>query len=205
MKSILLASLVFLIIPSCVFIFSENLNSENKKRNSHTAVKVIQPPSPEEMMSIQDHHLSKNNHQIAEAVFTDVHDPPSIFPLDEKYEAHSGFGNRIHPVYKKKVFHRGIDFRAPTGTPVVATSDGEVVEAKKHKKGYGIHVVLQHDNEFKTMYAHLSKMEVKLGQKVKKGEVIGLVGNTGFSTAPHLHYEVIKNGKAVDPINYFNP
>ncbi len=132
-------------------------------------------------------------------------DPPSSYPLGKDFEVTSHFGMRLHPVYKKKKMHFGIDFRAPVGTPVYATSDGVVEKVAEQKRGYGNHIVLRHDDSFKSLYAQLSEIKVDSGQSVKKGDLIGLVGSSGTSTAPHLHYEVIKDGKKVDPVNYFTP
>lgn len=139
------------------------------------------------------------------AAFTWLHhDPPTIAPLKGKVVITSGFGMRLHPIHKVKKQHKGVDFKAPMGTPVYATSDGEVVKAEFHK-GYGNHVIIRHDKQFSSLYGQLSKMEVKVGQKIKRGDVIGAVGSSGASTAPHLHYEVIKDGEAVDPEAYFRP
>jgi septal ring factor EnvC (AmiA/AmiB activator) len=114
----------------------------------------------------------------------------------------SGFGIRIHPVHKVKKFHKGIDFTAPRGTPIQATGDGTVVVAKNQRSGFGKHVKIDHGYGYVTVYAHMSEIKVKPGEKVKKGQEIGQVGNTGLSTAPHCHYEVHYNGKAVDPIDF---
>jgi murein DD-endopeptidase MepM/ murein hydrolase activator NlpD len=99
------------------------------------------------------------------------------------------------------MLHRGVDFKAPKGTPILATADGTVEFADEEKR-YGLKVVIQHDGEYKSLYAHMSEIKVQAGQQVKKGTVIGLVGSSGLSTAPHLHYEIIKNGKAVNPADY---
>ena len=122
----------------------------------------------------------------------------------EILKVNSGFGRRMHPIFKRKVFHKGIDFKAPFGTPVLATANGKVVTAERHDK-HGIYIILEHDEEFKTMYSHLSELKVEAGEEIEKGKIIGLVGTTGMSTAPHLHYEVIKSGKKVNPEEYFNP
>ena len=132
-------------------------------------------------------------------------DPPSNNPLGKDYEITSPFGMRMHPVFKEKKMHLGVDFRAPVGTPVYATSDGIIEKVKIQSSGYGKHILIKHDDSFKSMYAQLSEIKVTLGQKVKKGDLIGLVGSSGTSTAPHLHYEVIKDGKKVDPEEYFGP
>lgn len=116
----------------------------------------------------------------------------------------SGFGNRIHPINKVRHIHSGIDFVAKSGTPVVATADGEVVVSGIKGNGYGIHVDINHGFGYLTKYAHLSKVAVNVGQKVKRGDIIGYTGNTGLSKGPHLHYEIEKNGKKINPIDYFS-
>jgi murein DD-endopeptidase MepM/ murein hydrolase activator NlpD len=100
-------------------------------------------------------------------------------------------------------FTGGIDFTAPTRTPVYATGNGNIVFAKYEGRGYGNHIIVNHGFGYRSLYGHLSSIEVYEGQKVKRGELIGYVGNTGTSTAPHLHYEVEKGAKKVNPINYF--
>ncbi len=130
---------------------------------------------------------------------------PAIQPVSNKNlkRMASGYGRRIHPIYKTRKMHWGCDFSAPTGTDIYVTGKGKVVEVKKSKRGYGHHVIIDHGYNFKTLYAHMDKIKVRKGQRVNRGDVIGTVGNTGTSTAPHLHYEVIKNGKKIDPINFF--
>lgn len=116
----------------------------------------------------------------------------------------SGYGFRIHPIYKTMRMHYGIDFTAPKGTPVFATADGTVVVPNAGStSGYGIVVLINHGFGYQTLYSHLSRVGVKPGQKVKRGQVIGYVGSTGLAVAPHLHYEVIKNGKKINPVNFF--
>jgi murein DD-endopeptidase MepM/ murein hydrolase activator NlpD len=130
---------------------------------------------------------------------------PAIIPIanhDLNFTS-SGWGMRIHPVYKVLRFHYGIDFVAPTGTPVYASADGTVSTVKTLSDGHGRHIIIDHGFGFETLYAHLHRFNVSEGQKVKRGQLIGYVGSTGLSTAPHLHYEVHRNGKAVNPINYF--
>ena len=130
---------------------------------------------------------------------------PAIQPVaNEKLKrVASGFNWRIHPIYKIKHFHTGIDFTAPRGTEIYATGDGVVQSADSKARGYGKHVVIDHGYGYKTLYAHMSRFKVRPGQKIKRGEVIGYVGSTGTSTAPHLHYEVIKNGEKINPVNFF--
>jgi hypothetical protein len=130
---------------------------------------------------------------------------PSIQPVanEDLTQTAGGFGWRIHPIHKINKFHAGMDFTAKTGTPIHATGDGKVVFAEYATNGYGMHVIVDHGYDYQTLYAHLSKLEVRRGQQVKRGDIIGLVGNTGLSAGPHLHYEVHKGGEAVDPVNFF--
>ena len=130
---------------------------------------------------------------------------PAIQPLSNKDLSRmaSGFGYRIDPIYKTRKFHAGMDFSAKTGTPIYATGDGKVFKVSKSKRGYGNHVVIDHGFGYKTLYAHMSKTAVKRNQKVSRGDVIGFVGNTGKSVAPHLHYEVHKDGKKINPVNFY--
>jgi len=129
---------------------------------------------------------------------------PSIMPVsnnDLKRTA-SGWGMRIHPIYKILRFHYGMDFAASIGTDVFATGIG-VVKSADRETGYGNTVVIDHGYGYESYYAHLSRINVQVGQKVNRGDVIGYVGSTGTSTAPHLHYEVSKNGVKVNPQNYY--
>ena len=130
---------------------------------------------------------------------------PAIQPLSNKDldRVSSGFGYRIDPLYKTVKFHPGLDFTAPQGTPVYATADGVVRVAGNLGNGYGNHIIIDHGYAYNTLYGHLFRLKAKRGQSVKRGEVIGYVGNTGKSTGPHLHYEVIKGKKHLDPIYFF--
>ncbi len=130
---------------------------------------------------------------------------PAIQPLSNKdlRRTASGYGWRTDPIYKTRRFHEGLDFSAPTGTEIYATGDGVVTIVQASTIGYGKHVKVDHGFGYLTVYAHMDKFNVKQGQKVKRGDVIGFVGNTGKSTAPHLHYEVRIKGRAVDPTHYF--
>jgi murein DD-endopeptidase MepM/ murein hydrolase activator NlpD len=130
---------------------------------------------------------------------------PAIQPLNNKdlKRVASGFGNRIDPVYKTVKFHAGLDFSAPQGTPIYATADGRVVTAGNKGDGYGNHVIVNHGYGYETLYGHMVRVKVRYGQSVKRGEVIGWVGSSGKSTGPHLHYEVHKNGRPLDPIYFF--
>jgi murein DD-endopeptidase MepM/ murein hydrolase activator NlpD len=115
----------------------------------------------------------------------------------------SGFGYRTDPVYKTTKFHAGMDFSAPVGTEIYATGDGIVSRADADASGYGNHVRITHGYGYLTLYGHMSRIKVRRGQKVKRGDVIGYVGNTGKSVGPHLHYEVHKNDQAVNPVNFY--
>jgi septal ring factor EnvC (AmiA/AmiB activator) len=130
---------------------------------------------------------------------------PAIQPISNKdlTRAASGWGYRIHPIYKIRKFHEGMDFTAPTGTDIYATGDGVIAEIEHSFRGYGNKIVIDHGYGYKTLYGHMESFNVVVGQKVKRGDIIGKVGNTGLSTAPHLHYEVSINGEKVNPINYY--
>ena len=133
----------------------------------------------------------------------DAQDRPELNPVGDEYKVSSNFGKRYHPILKKEKFHSGIDIKTPIGTHVKATADG-IVEDIKESKGYGKYIILKHDDNYSTLYATLGEYKVFIGQKVDKGQVIALSGNSGISTAPHLHYEVIKRGEKVDPADYFD-
>jgi len=130
---------------------------------------------------------------------------PAIQPVSNKNLSRmaSGFGYRIHPIYKTKKFHYGMDFSAVSGTPIYATGNGKISKVSRSRKGLGNHVVINHGYGYKTLYAHMTKYIVKRGQKVKRGEIIGYVGSTGTSVAPHLHYEVHKDNKKINPVNFY--
>jgi len=130
---------------------------------------------------------------------------PAIQPVknEDLKRMASGYGNRMHPILKYVKFHAGMDFTAPRGTPIYATGNGKVKQADRKKRGYGNLVIIDHGYGYTTRYAHMSKMNVKVGQKVKRGDVIGFVGNTGLSAGPHCHYEVRKDGEPVNPVNFY--
>ena len=131
---------------------------------------------------------------------------PAIQPVTNKElkRLSSGYGRRIDPYYKKPKFHYGVDFSAPKGTPIYATGNGTIKKAKKSRRGFGNHLVIDHGYGYESLYAHMQKYIVRKGQKVKRGDLIGYVGNSGKSTAPHLHYEVHKDGRKVNPAYYFH-
>lgn len=142
--------------------------------------------------------LAKNKEKMLASI-------PAIQPISNKdlKRTASGWGYRIHPIYKIRKFHYGMDFTAPRGTPVYATGDGVVKMVRKSRRGYGNQILIDHGYGYVTQYAHLNDFNVRKGQKVKRGDVIGFVGSTGLSTAPHLHYGILYNGKYVNPINYY--
>jgi murein DD-endopeptidase MepM/ murein hydrolase activator NlpD len=115
----------------------------------------------------------------------------------------SGFGHRIHPIYKIPKMHNGIDFSAPIGTPVYATGNGVVKLATRSERGLGNQILIDHGYGYETLYACMDELDVRVGQEVKRGDIIGTVGDSGLSVAPHLHYEVHLDGEAMNPINYF--
>lgn len=115
----------------------------------------------------------------------------------------ASYGMRIHPFYKSLVSHQGVDYTVPVGSRVFATADGTVIEVAKRNTTSGLNIVIAHRGGYETQYSHLSRIDVKKGQKVRRGDIIALTGNTGLSLSPHLHYEVRYNGMRVDPVHYF--
>jgi len=144
--------------------------------------------------------MAKNKEELLAAI-------PAIQPVANKdlKRLASGYGYRIDPIYKVRKMHWGMDFSSPIGTDIVATGDGRVQKVVNSRGGYGKHIVIDHGFGYQTLYGHMSQTEVRRGQRIKRGDVIGKVGNSGKSTGPHLHYEVIKDGRKVNPANfYFN-
>ena len=115
----------------------------------------------------------------------------------------SGFGYRTDPFTKARKMHEGMDFAAKIGTPIFATGDGVIARADNTVSGFGNHILIRHGFGYETLYGHLSKYKSRAGQRVKRGDIIGYVGSTGRSEGPHLHYEVHKNGKVVNPLNFY--
>jgi murein DD-endopeptidase MepM/ murein hydrolase activator NlpD len=142
--------------------------------------------------------LAENKEELLAAI-------PAIQPVKKQdlTRMASGYGWRSDPFTKARKKHKGMDFTAPRGTPIYATGDGVVTRADQRSSGYGKHVRIDHGFGFITLYAHMSKYNVRRGQKVKRGDLIGFVGNTGRSQAPHLHYEIIKNGVKINPIDFY--
>jgi len=130
---------------------------------------------------------------------------PSIQPIQNKdlKRMASGYGWRTDPFTKKRRRHYGMDFSAVKGTPIYASGNGIVKRADNRSAGYGKHIRIDHGFGYVSLYAHLDKYKVRRGQSVKRGELIGYVGNTGRSVAPHLHYEILKDGKKINPINFY--
>lgn len=172
---------------------SEIIKSTTQKLDVITSQLVVQSKSFDEVFE-----LAKRKEEMMAAI-------PAIQPVSNKdmHRIGSYFGYRTDPFYKVTKFHQGVDFTASVGTEIYSTGDGTVVSIERSRGGYGNCIVINHGFGYQTLYAHLSKMDVKRGQQIKRGQVIGRVGNTGKSTSPHLHYEVHKNGTPVDPINYF--
>lgn len=128
---------------------------------------------------------------------------PAILPIAKgQGRIISGFGMRFHPILRYRRMHTGIDIAAPRGTTLYATGNG-VVKSTKRRSGYGKCVVINHGFGYETLYGHMNKIIVKEGRKVKRGDIIGYVGSTGLSKAPHVHYEVHKDGKKINPVNFF--
>ena len=172
---------------------SDLIITTSKKIDQLTKQLYLQSKSFEEVVD-----LAKNKSKMLASI-------PAIQPVANKdlKRMASGYGYRIHPIYKTRKMHYGMDFSAKTGTEIYATGDGVVSKVRRSKRGYGNYVKINHGFGYETLYAHMSKYIVKKGQKVKRGEVIGYVGNTGISTAPHLHYEVRKDKKKINPVNFY--
>lgn len=172
---------------------SELMINTSKRMDIITKELVIQSKSLDEI-----YKLAQSRENLLSAI-------PAIQPVknEQLTRMASGFGYRNDPFTKIRKFHAGMDFTAKTGTPVFATGDGVVERADNSMSGFGNLIILKHGFGYETYYAHLSKYNVKKGQRVKRGDIIGYVGSTGRSEAPHLHYEVHINGEAVNPINFY--
>ncbi len=160
-------------------------NTKNKKKEEHKHVNKV--------ADTETNKKSEKNQTTTQIKF--------VKPIRIKYRFSSDFGYRIHPIFKIKKFHYGIDMGCPTGTKIYAVMDGTVVVSRL-SKSYGNFVIIRHTNNLKTVYAHMSKRLIKKGDFVKQNDVIGLVGSTGRSTGPHLHFEVIENNKKIHPKKY---
>ena len=172
---------------------SELMENTTKRVDILTKELVIQSKSLDEIVA-----LAKQKEKLLAAI-------PAIQPVknEDLKQMASGYGYRSDPFTKIRKFHYGMDFTARTGTPIYATGDGVVYKADASLSGYGNHIEVNHGYGYKTLYAHLSKYNCRPGQRVKRGDIIGYVGSTGRSQAPHLHYEVFKNGERVNPLNFY--
>ena len=169
------------------------IKTATKKLDILSKQLVVQSKSLDEIVV-----LAKNKKEMLASI-------PAIQPVANKdlKRMASGYGYRIHPIYKTRKFHWGMDFSAPRGTPVYATGNGKIEKVKRSRRGYGNQVKINHGFGYKTFYAHLEKYTVRKGQKVKRGDLIGYVGTSGISTAPHLHYEVIKGNRKLNPVYFY--
>ena len=172
---------------------SDLIINTTKRLDILTKQTVVQSRSLEEIES-----LSKNKASLIEAI-------PTIQPIKNKdlTRVASGYGYRIDPFTKIRRFHYGMDFTAKRGTPIYATGNGIVKRADNRSSGYGKHIRIDHGFGYVSLYAHLSKYKVRRGQKVKRGDIIGYVGNSGRSVGPHLHYEILKDNKKINPLNFY--
>lgn len=155
-----------------------------------------------------EHHLARLFERIgtaSDSLGSKASNIPAIQPVLNKELTllTAPYGMLIHPFYKSLVAHQGVDYTVPTGSRVFATADGTVKEVKTRKTTSGRTIIINHGGGYETQYSHLSRIDVKKGQKVRRGDIIGLTGNSGLSLSPHLHYEVRFNGMRVDPIHYF--
>lgn len=173
---------------------SEVILETNKKLDILAKQMYIQSKSLDEVFE-----MAKNKEKMLASI-------PAIMPVAGKdlTRVASGYGMRFHPILKIRRMHTGMDFTAPSGTEIYATGNGVVEKSERSNRGYGKHVIIDHDYGYQTLYAHLNKIVVQPGQKIKRGDLIGYVGNTGLSAAPHLHYEVIKDGQKVNPVNFYS-
>lgn len=171
----------------------EIINFTNKRVDKIAKELAMQSKSLDEIL-----RLAKNKEKFLSSI-------PAIQPVknEQLKRMASGYGYRSDPFTKARKMHKGMDFTAPTGTPVFATGDGVVRRADAGSSGFGNHIVINHGFGYETVYAHLSRYNCRPGKRVKRGDIIGFVGSTGRSQAPHLHYEVHKNGKVVNPINFY--
>ena len=172
---------------------SDQIIATTKKIDILSRMLVLQSNSLDEIQA-----LAEKKEELLAAI-------PTIQPIkkEDLKRMASGYGWRTDPFTKKRRKHYGMDFSAKTGTPVYATGDGIVKRADNRSSGYGRHIRIDHGFGYVSLYAHLSKYNVKRGQKVKRGEIIGYVGNTGRSVAPHLHYEIFKDKNKINPLNFY--
>jgi len=172
---------------------SKLIIAASKRLDILTKQIVVQSKSLDEIA-----HLAEEKEQLLMAI-------PAIQPVKNENltRVASGFGRRTDPFTKTGKFHFGMDFTAPRGTPVYASGDGKVARADNTASGYGRHIRIDHGYGYESLYAHLYKYNVRRGQTVKRGDLIGFVGSSGRSEAPHLHYEIFKDGVRINPINFY--
>ena len=175
------------------FDHTDMLRSTSERLDVLTKQIVVQSRSLDEIA-----RMAATKEKLLEAI-------PAIQPVNNEdlTRMASGFGYRRDPFTKARKFHYGMDFTAPRGTPIYATGDGVVKRADNRSTGFGNHIRIDHGFGYLSLYAHLSKYNVKRGQKIERGDIIGFVGNTGRSVAPHLHYEILKDGVKINPLNFY--
>lgn len=173
--------------------YQDRLQSLSKSLDVITKKLVVQSRSFDEIIEMS---RSKEKRMAARPVIQPI-------SINELTRFGSAFGMRLHPILKVRKMHEGIDLTAPRGTPIFATADGVVLQSSNTSGGYGKKIVIDHGYGYRTLYGHCHELRVKKGERVKRGDIIGTVGSTGLSTRPHLHYEVIANGRKVNPIHYY--
>ena len=177
----------------------EGFDNSKLIMNSHKRIDMLSKQIAVQSKSLDEiAQLAEEKEKLLAAI-------PAIQPVTNENlkRMASGYGMRSDPFTKVRKMHKGMDFSAPRGTPIYATGDGKVTRADNRSTGYGNHIRIDHGYGYETRYAHLYKYNVKRGQRVKRGDVIGYVGSTGRSRAPHLHYEIHKDKKAINPINFY--
>lgn len=177
----------------------EGLPNSELIKNSAQRIDVLLKGIEVQSRSLDEiEKLAKDKEKLLEAI-------PAIQPVQNKdlTRVASGYGMRMHPILKRRKMHNGMDFTAPRGTPIYATGDGKVIKASR-ASGFGKVVYIDHGFGYVTKYGHMSKFNTRKGRKVKRGDIIGYVGNSGLSSGPHLHYEVHKNGKPINPVNFYH-
>ena len=187
--------------PSTGVIFQNLLRTSNEEIVAHSAHKLDSLISLDRLMATEyDMLIIRGEAKAAMLPYI-----PAIQPIENRDLTliASGYGHRVHPIYKIPKMHMGIDFSAPVGTPVYATGDGVVKVSSRSARGLGNQILIDHGYGYETLYACMDELNVRNGQEVKRGDLIGTVGDTGLSVAPHLHYEVHLDGKAMNPINFF--
>lgn len=192
MKKMLIPFLFFLYLSSKPIAYSNINRSSNKELmiKNHSEYRIAI-----DKVKIIFEKKGENAYQ-------DWNNLPLISPIDPQFllRISSDFGDRLHPIFHIPLRHKGIDFVSEQGTDIRSTGNGTIIKIVYSNKGYGNRIIIKHNDEYKTKYAHLDNINVKENQHVKKGEIIGTLGNTGLSTGPHLHYEIIKNNKPIDPM-----